>query len=221
VSEKLRAIAEQEGLPIGQPAEYDVFHYQHQLPGGMTGTLKNQLKDRGIEADMPAILEEIAKIRHELGYPVMATPFSQLIGTQAVLNLSSKSRYDLVPDEILTYVLGHYGKPVGPIDPEVKDKILSSPRGKDFRSWSPPQPSIEELRKSFGAGISDDELILRLLVPEKEIEAMRAAGPPVRDYVIRTNPAVKVVEKLLREGRGRYLRYEAEGLAITLERSTP
>ena len=220
VSEKLRAIAEQEGLPIGQPAEYDVFHYQHQLPGGMTGTLKNQLKDRGIEADMPAILEEIAKIRHELGYPVMATPFSQLIGTQAVLNLSSRSRYDLVPDEILTYVLGHYGDPVGPIDPEVKDKILASPRGKDFQKWSPPQPSIEELRKGFGAGISEDELILRLLVPEKEIEAMRAAGPPVREYAIHSKPEMKVIEKLLREGRGKYLHFETEGLSITLERAT-
>ena len=169
---------------------------------------------------MPAILEEIAKIRHELGYPVMATPFSQLIGTQAVLNLSSRSRYDLEQDEILTYVLGHYGEPVGPIDPEVKDKILGSPRGKDFRNWSPPQPTIEELRKNFGAGISDDELILRLLVPEKEIEAMRAAGPPVREYAIRSKPELKVIEKLLREGRGKYLHFETDGLSITLERGT-
>jgi oxaloacetate decarboxylase alpha subunit len=61
VSKKLHAIAEQEGLPIGQPAEYDVFHYQHQLPGGMTGTLKNQLKERGIEAELPAIVEEIGR----------------------------------------------------------------------------------------------------------------------------------------------------------------
>src|SRR5262249_44696338 len=160
-------------------------HYQHQLPGGMTGTLKNQLKERGIEAELPAILEEIAKIRHEMGYPVMATPFSQLIGTQAVLNLSSKQRYQLVPDEIITYVLGHNGKPVGPLDENVKDKVLSSPRARDFKSWQPPQPTIEELRKQLGGGtISDDELILRLLVPEKEIEAMRAAGSPVREYTI-------------------------------------
>src|SRR5262249_18437486 len=135
--------------------------------------LKNQLKERGIETELPAILEEIAKIRHELGYPVMATPFSQLIGTQAVLNLSSKERYQLVPDEILTYVLGHYGKPVGPLDEQVKDKVLASPRAKDFKNWAPPQPTIAELRKQFGGSISDDELILRLLVPEKEIEAMR------------------------------------------------
>jgi oxaloacetate decarboxylase (Na+ extruding) subunit alpha len=136
ISAKLKAIAEQEGLPIGQPAEYDLFHYEHQLPGGMTGTLKNQLKDRGIEASLPAILEEIATIRRELGYPVMATPFSQLIGTQAVMNLMTPGeRYKFAPDEIITYVLGHYGKPVAPIDQNVKDKILSTPRAKDFLNW--------------------------------------------------------------------------------------
>lgn len=217
VSARLRAVAQQEGLPIGEPAEYDVRHYQHQLPGGMTGTLKNQLKERGIEADLPAILEEIARIRHELGYPVMATPFSQLIGTQAVLNLASGGeRYKLVPDEIITYVLGFYGQPVGPLDANVKDKILGSARARDFRDWSPPQPSLAELRKDFPASISDDELILRLLVPEKEIEAMRKSPAPRRDYVLHDNPELALVEKLIREGRGQYLRFETPDFAITL-----
>jgi oxaloacetate decarboxylase alpha subunit len=221
VSQKLHAIAEQEGLPIGQPAEYDVFHYQHQLPGGMTGTLKNQLKERGIEAELPAILEEIAKIRLEMGYPVMATPFSQLIGTQAVLNLSTKGRYQLVPDEIITYVLGHYGNPVGPLDENVKDKVLSSPRAKDFKNWQPPQPTIDELRKQLGGdSISDDELILRLLVPEKEIAAMRAAGPAAREYTIggAASRELRLVEKLIRDGRGGYVHFESEELSITHSR---
>lgn len=219
VSAKLRGIAEQEGLPIGQPAEYDVFHYRHQLPGGMTGTLKNQLKERGIEAELPAILDEIARIRHELGHPVMATPFSQLIGTQAVLNLSSGGeRYKLVPDEVVTYVLGFYGEPVGPLDPAVKDKILASPRANDLKHWTPPQPTIEELRKSLGGSMSDDELILRLLVPEKEIAAMRAAGPVRREYAIGGNGEMALVERFLREGRGGYLHFEAKGLSITLSR---
>ncbi len=219
ISARLRGIAEREGLPIGQPAEYDLFHYQHQLPGGMTGTMKNQLRDRGIEAELPAILEEIAKIRHELGYPVMATPFSQLIGTQAVLNLSSKSRYQLVPDEILTYVLGHYGKPVGPLDENVKDKVLSSPRAKEFKNWTPPQPAIEELRKQFGSKVSDDELILRLLVPEKEIEAMRSAGPLRTEEPATETTEMTLLRKLLAEARGSYLKLETGDLSITLSRS--
>lgn len=222
VSDKLRAIAEQEGLPIGQPAEYDLFHYEHQLPGGMTGTLKNQLKDRGIETSLPAILEEIATIRHELGYPVMATPFSQLIGTQAVMNLMTPGeRYKFAPDEIITYVLGHYGKPVGPLDQNVKDRILSTPRAKDFINWMPPQPSLEELRKDFGK-VSDDELILRLLVPEKDIAAMRAAGPPKRDYVIRgkDSAAVALIEKLMNRTSGTQIEFANGDFSLQLGRTT-
>lgn len=221
ISEKLRAIAEQENLPIGQPAEYDLFHYEHQLPGGMTGTLKNQLKDRGIEASLPAILEEIATIRRELGYPVMATPFSQLIGTQAVMNLLTPGeRYKFVPDEIITYVLGHYGKPVAPLDENAKDRILSNPRAKDFLDWTPPQPSLEELRKSFGGNISDDELILRLLVPEKEIAAMRAAGPSKRDYPIRgvKSGAVALIEKLMNQPHGSHIEFQNADFSISLGR---
>lgn len=221
LSGKLEAIAAQEGLPIGQPAEYDLFHYEHQLPGGMTGTLKNQLKDRGIEASLPAILEEIATIRHELGYPVMATPFSQLVGTQAVMNLMTPGeRYKFVPDEIITYVLGHYGKPVGPIDESVKDKILSNARAKDFLNWSPPQPTLEELRKDFGGNISDDELILRLLVPEKEIAAMRAAGSAKRDYVIRgrNSASVALIEKLMNQPHGTYVDYRNGDFSLSLGR---
>ena len=224
ISEKLKTIAEQEGLPIGQPAEYDLFHYEHQLPGGMTGTLKNQLKDRGIEASMPAILQEIATIRHELGYPVMATPFSQLIGTQAVMNLMTPGeRYKYAPDEIITYVLGHYGQPVAPIDPNVKDRILSTPRAKDFLNWSPPQPTLAELRKELGGNVSDDELILRLLVPEKDIAAMRAAGPPKREYQIRgtRSASVALIEKLMNQPAGTYIDFQSEEFSITLERNAP
>lgn len=221
VSQSLKTIAEQEGLTIGQPAEYDLFHYEHQLPGGMTGTLKNQLKDRGIETSLPAILEEIATIRRELGYPVMATPFSQLIGTQAVMNLMTPGeRYKFAPDEIITYVLGHYGKPVAPLDQDALDRILSTPRAKDFKNWTPPQPSVEELRKSFG-NISDDELILRLLVPEKEISAMRAAGPPKRDYVIRgsKSASVALIEKLMSQPIGNHIEFENAEFSISLGRN--
>ena len=221
INPAIATIAEQEGLPIGQPAEYDLFHYEHQLPGGMTGTLKNQLKDRGIETSLPAILEEIATIRRELGYPVMATPFSQLIGTQAVMNLMTPGeRYKFAPDEIITYVLGHYGKPVAPLDENAKDRILSTPRAKDFVNWTPPQPSLDELRKGFG-NVSDDELILRLLVPESALAAMRAAGPPKREYVIRGNKSgpVALIEKLMNQPSGSHIEFQNADFSIALGRS--
>ncbi len=83
VEEHLLRVADYEELPVGQPAEYSLFQYRHQLPGGMAGTFKAQLRDRGMEDRFEEVLDEMSVVREELGYPVMATPFSQLVGTQA------------------------------------------------------------------------------------------------------------------------------------------
>ena len=133
-----------------QPAEYTLFQYRHQLPGGMAGTFKAQLRDRGMEDRFEEVLDEMARVREELGYPVMATPFSQLVGTQAVLNVVTGKRYSVVPDEVLIYAHGFYGQPVTPLDQNVLDTIMSSPKAGQFGDWEPPQPSLTELRHRFG-----------------------------------------------------------------------
>jgi oxaloacetate decarboxylase alpha subunit len=220
VSEHLKMVAEGEGWPVGHPFEYDVTTYQHQLPGGMTGTMLNQLKERGISSRLDDVLTEITKVRQELGYPVMATPFSQLVGTQAVLNLSTKERYEIVPDEVLFYATGHYGSPPGQIDPEVMDRIMSTPRAKEFLDWEPPQPSVEELRQEMGTGLDDDELLLRLLVNEDDIAAMRAAGPARRDYPAIRSPEVRLVKRLLEHGHGNHVHLETADISVSLTRHT-
>ena len=72
------------------------------------------------------VLEETGTVRSELGWPVMATPLSQLVGTQAVLNVVTGKRYELVPDEVVAYAAGHYGAPPGPIDPEAMERIMAA-----------------------------------------------------------------------------------------------
>jgi len=216
VEQHLLRVAEYENLPVGQPAEYSLFHYRHQLPGGMTGTFKNQLRERGMEDRFEEVLDEMALVRRELGYPVMATPFSQLVGTQAVLNVVTGERYSVVPDEVLIYVHGFYGKPVAPIDPNVLDRIMSNPRAKDFENWQPPQPTLAELRKRFGPGISDDELLLRLLVPESDINAMRATPPRRRDFTA-TTKEMTFIRRLIETATGAYLRIESPSFSLTLQ----
>lgn len=218
INEHLSGVAEGEGWPVGHPVEYDVTTYQHQLPGGMTGTMLNQLRERGIEHRLGDVLGEMARVREELGYPVMATPFSQLVGTQAVLNLSAKERYELVPDEVLFYASGHYGPSPGTIDQDVLDRIMSAPRAKEFAEWEPAQPSLEELRAEMGGGIDDDELLLRLLVPGDAIEAMRAAGPARRDYPIPKSPELRLLKKLLQHGHGNHVHLETPELSVSLGR---
>jgi pyruvate/oxaloacetate carboxyltransferase len=184
VSAHFRKIAEREGLPIGAPAEYDLFHYEHQVPGGMMTNLTRQLREVGMEHRLNEILEEVILVRKEFGYPVMATPYSQIVGVQAVENVISGERYKQIPDEVIKYVLGYYGEPVVPVDQNVVDRVMSLPRAKEFTNWKPEGyfKSVEELRQEIGPELSDDELLLRILIPGKPIkrgEPRKEVKPPV------------------------------------------
>ena len=218
IAAHLEAVAASEGWPVGQPFEYDARVHQHQLPGGMMGTLRNQLKERGIEHQLDAVLGEIAMIRRELGYPPMATPFSQIAGTQAVLNLTAKERYAMVTDEIVMYCAGHYGPSVAPMDQDVVDRVMSTPRARELAGTEPPQPTLRELRASFGETLSDDELLLRLLISDDAIAAMRAAGPPRRDYPLPPSPEARLLRRILQHPAGRYLHVDTPEFTVTLRR---
>lgn len=171
VSDHFTDIALKNDLPMGKPSKYDDFLYEHQLPGGMMGTLKNQLTELGMADRMDELLEEVARIRKDFGYPVMATPYSQIVGTQAVFNITTGERYKMVPDEVIKYTAGVYGEPNGPMDTEVKDKILSSPKAKKFANWAPPDISLNDIRKEIGSDLSDEQLLLRLLNPDAKVKA--------------------------------------------------
>jgi len=182
VAENFMWAAQDAGFAPGQPAEYDPRIYDHQLPGGMTGTFKNQLAQHGMQERFPEVLAEIPRVREELGQPIMATPFSQFVGIQAVLNIVTGDRYSIVPDEVVHYLLGHYGPIRGPVDPDVCDRVLASPRAPQIRAWERPQPSLAEIRRLYRSDITDEELLLRYMTSDVEVDAMIAAGP------IRTEP---------------------------------
>lgn len=215
VEQHLLRVAEYEGLPVAKPSEFNLFLYRHQLPGGMTGTFKDQLRARGMEERFEEVLDEMSRVRMELGYPVMATPFSQLVGTQAVLNVVTGDRYSVIPDEVLMYVNGHYGPPVAPFDPDVLDRVQSSAKAKSYHDWVPAQPSLEELRRKLGGDISDDELILRLLVPDSDIAAMRATPPRHREFPA-TSREMRFVRQLVEATTGAYVHLSAPDFSLTL-----
>lgn len=218
VADHFRYVAEREGYLIGAPNEYHVFTYDHQLPGGMTGTLKNQLAQYNMTDRLQEVLEECAVVRRELGYPVSATPFSQLIGIQSVLNIVTGDRYSIVPDEVIIYALGHLGPFAAPLDEDVKDRILSSHRGKEFANWEPPQPSLKELRHEYGENLTDEELLLRALIPGPDVDAMKAAGPPRTHYPKFETPAAAFAHDLITRSKARYLHVERPEFSLTLRR---
>ena len=179
VSSYFRKLAETEGMPIGVPMEYDLFHFEHQVPGGMMTNLTRQLREVGMEHRLNEILEEVVLVRKEFGYPVMATPYSQIVGAQAIENILSGKRYERFTDEAIKYLMGLYGEPVVPVDRNVMDRVMSLPRAKEFINWKPAgyEKPVEEIRREIGPDLSDDDLLLKLLIPGKPVKRAETKKP--------------------------------------------
>ncbi|HZB40338.1 MAG TPA: hypothetical protein VE487_05200 [Ilumatobacter sp.] len=197
-----------------------MFPYHHQLPGGMTGTLRAQLAQYDMSDRFEEVLEEVVKVRHDLGHPISATPFSQLMGIQAVLNVITGERYGSVPDEVLVYVLGHLGEPPAPIDENVRDRMLATDRGRELQAWEPPQPTIRELKEQYGdRTMSDEELLRRYLVPRQDVEATHAAGPAARTYHFEDDEVPEsLIDDLLAASRIGFAEIQTGGFNVTLRR---
>jgi oxaloacetate decarboxylase alpha subunit len=135
----------------------------------MLGTMRNQLVDIKQEHRFPEVMEELGRVREEFGYPVMATPYSQICGAQALFNVTSGGRYKVVVDEAIMYMAGIIGDIDGPVDQNVKDKILSMPKAKKFLNWKPADITLDDLRR-LEPGLSDDDLLMRISDPDKELK---------------------------------------------------
>ena len=194
MAEHFRAIGAERGLPVGHPQEFDATYYHHQLAGGMVSTTRRMLEELRRPELFAAALEEVGHVRAEMGYPIIVTPVSQLVATQAVRNVIDAERWSNVSDETIRYFLGHYGEPAAPVAPEVADRVLSLARVDELRHLEPLQ--LEGARARFGRDISDEELLLRLTMPAEQVDAMLASSPASAPAV---RPARHPVVTLLRE----------------------
>lgn len=196
VADRLAYIAERENRPVGRPNEYDEFHFHHQVAGGMISNLEAQLEPMGLVDRMDEILEEAGRVRADLGYPIVVSPFAQYIVTQAVLNVMSGERYASVPDEVRRYVLGGYGKIPGSIDPDLYDRITGGAEPVTDRPGSLVAPAVERLRRERGPFDSDDDLLLAAFYDRREYDALKSAGPIDTEYPLASTPLVTLVKEL-------------------------
>lgn len=219
ISDHFYEIARRSSLPIGMPVEYDLAQYEHHVPGGVISHLRHQLTQLKMVHRLDEVLTEVGRVRAELGYPIMVTPFSQFVCTQATLNVISGERYSHVPDEIIQLVMGHWGQEAAmDIDPDVRDRILGSPRAQHFRNWTVPQTTVAEARERLGGpSLSDDELVLRLISPLSDVETMHAAGP-ARMYQTGPRPLINVVSELLSRGRYRRISIRSGSFSLRAQR---
>ena len=214
VGAHFRAVAEQEHLPLGVPMEYDQFHYEHQLPGGMLTNMKFQLAQAGLGHKFGAVLEETARVFTDLGWPAMVTPFSQLVGTQAVLNVMQGERYKTVPDEVKKYALGYYGKPLAPVAPDVLDRIVANGSPRIALTPQPLAPAVPAMRKKY-PGVSDEERLLRHLYAGSQVDDMLAAGPMQATYHF-DKPLVRLLKELAKRPRAGRVYLEKGDLKLEL-----
>ena len=146
----------------------------HQIPGGMFSNLISQLKEQNAMDRLQEVLEEVPKVRKDLGYPPLVTPTSQLVGTQAVFNVLSGERYKIVPKEVKDYVKGFYGRPPAPIDDEIRKKITGDEEVITCRPADLLEPQLktvpEEARQLFE---KEEDALTYALFPKTAIEFFR------------------------------------------------
>jgi oxaloacetate decarboxylase alpha subunit len=188
-------LAQADGLPVGAPQVFDANYLHHQLPGGMVGTMRRHLAESRLAHLEAAVIEEVGRVRQELGWPIVMTPFAQMVMTQAVMNITGRERYSVIPDEVIRYALGRFGKSNVPIDPGVMERIESLPRTRELRA-EPPMPSLTDLRARFGTQVSDEEFLLRATMPATQVDAMLSAAPAARHYDPAGRPAIELIRKL-------------------------
>ncbi|MGH7847828.1 MAG: biotin carboxyl carrier protein [Candidatus Binatia bacterium] len=220
VREHFTAIAKAENLPIGQPLAFDQSVYGHQVPGGMISNLRHQLRLVGMDDKLEATLEEAGRVRAEFGYPIMVTPLSQFVGSQAAINVIVGERYKEVTDQTIQYGLGLWGQE-GPLlmDADVKDKILNRPRAREWMDWKPPEPSLAEVRNQFGGpGVSDEDLILRIYAGIDAVAELKTRGAP-KEYLNARHPLVRLVEDLTKRKDYARIYIQRPDFKLRLERN--
>jgi oxaloacetate decarboxylase alpha subunit len=214
-------LGRERGLPFGQPQEFDATYYHHQLAGGMVSTTRRMLEELRRPELFDAVLEEVGRVRAEMGYPIIVTPVSQLVATQAVRNVIDGERWANVSDETVRYFLGHYGDPAAPVDPEISDRVLGRPRTEELRHLEPLH--LEGARERFGRRISDEELLLRLTMPEEQVDAIglgppaAATPPPARSN---GSPVATLLREVAERKGIRYLRVQTTDELVEWRRAT-
>jgi oxaloacetate decarboxylase alpha subunit len=217
ISQQIAAIAEAEGKPLGVPVEYNGLHYMHQTPGGMLSNFRSQLATAGLSDRFDELLLEVARVREELAFPIMITPFAQFVGTQAVMNVMSGERYAVVPNEIKKYVLGYYGALLAEIEPELREKIIANGASDIPLEPAPIPPMLPGLRERH-PDESIDLLLLRAMFAGSQVDEMKrtvaAGGNP--DEIPR--PVLGLVKALYDMSSSGRHSLTAGDLTISIER---
>ncbi|MEI6856561.1 oxaloacetate decarboxylase subunit alpha [Psychrilyobacter sp.] len=175
IKEKYRA----EGLLNPKVMDVEPKTIKYQVPGGMLSNLLSQLEGQGAADKYEAVLNEIPRVRKDLGFPPLVTPLSQMVGTQAVFNILTGSRYKVVPKEIKDYVLGMYGQAPAELNEEIKKLIVKDEQPITHRPADDIEPEFEKLTMEIGdLAKSEEDVLMYALFPEIARKFLEKKGKP-------------------------------------------
>jgi oxaloacetate decarboxylase (Na+ extruding) subunit alpha len=207
-------VSEREGKPRGEIARYDAALYEHQIPGGMISNLRSQLDTMKLAHRLPEILEEVARVRHDLGFPIVVSPFAQYIVTQATLNVVQGERYKTIPDEIRKYARGYYGRLAAQPSAEFLERANIHPS--EYVTEAPAahlEPAVPRLRAQLGAAATDEDVLLAAFYDRKLIEPLRNPAPECQ---FRTTPLTELIGFLAKRSDIDYARVRFAGTDMTI-----
>jgi oxaloacetate decarboxylase (Na+ extruding) subunit alpha len=205
---RLRKIGKIEGFAEGVPLEYDEGVYKHQVPGGVISNLRNQLGQLHIADKIDEVLDEVIRIVHDLGDPIMITPASQFIVSQAAVNVATGERYKEILDCMIETAVGVWGwedAAVPYMDPNIRDKFMSHPNAKTISErWEKKQAiqseegDINKLRATYGMTTASDEdfMLYHIMKGDREIKQI---SKPYKSYYTGREPLVVLLEQLSKD----------------------
>ncbi len=162
-TEHFRTVAEKltkQGTLDPKVLKVDVNTLKYQVPGGMLSNLMKQLKDAGKSDKLYEVLAEVPRVRKDFGYPPLVTPTSQIVGTQAVMNVISGERYKMNPKESQGLMRGEYGRLPAPVNEEVRKKVIGNAKVITNRPADDIPPELEKYRKECARWYTQDEYVL-------------------------------------------------------------
>ena len=159
---------------------------KYQVPGGMLSNLMKQLSDQGAMDKYEEVLNEVPRVRKEMGYPPLVTPLSQMVGTQAVMNVLTGERYKMVPKEIKEYLHGLYGKSPAPVDEDIRKKIIGDDEVITYRPADKFEPQFEMYKEKYkDLCKSDEDVLTCALFEAKAVKFLTQRNNP--DEIIEVN----------------------------------
>ena len=157
----------------------------YKVPGGMLSNLLNQLKEMHIEDRYGEVLAEVPRVRADMGFPPLVTPLSQMVGTQAMMNVVSGERYKIVPSEIRDYVHGMYGRPPVPIPDDIREKIIGDDEVITCRPADLIEPAMPRLREEIAwYARSEEDVLSYALFPEQARDFLGRREDPFYDVPV-------------------------------------